>query len=917
MPTVRPIRGKICGRIACLALALTGADRPDGSPGAAAPPARGEFSGFDLPDAWEERFWAQPGVRALLAQEPKALAAMVPTQAGLRFCRCPSCPADEVDDPLAWSPEQPEFLTCRRCGARFPNDKVPAKVLVKDPIDKRKDEEKVPEEVVEVLPGVVHRYPYHAVEPARQRYPDERIYLAAKRDYEAREFLAKAALYAAVRHHERPAGVDDAALARLAGVLLLRFAQVYPAYATHYDQPGQAKVFQQADLPPPYRLGYRTAKWDWSGALDVPVNLVIAYAMIRDDPALAEAGRQLGDPHPGRTIEGALFRAAAEFVRHQPETTDEDSLYADRGLLAVGLLLGDPALVREARSRLDAFARRCFYHDGLWRQADALAHRRVLGLVDGWIDGLLSVAEPDGDRGRDLTSMLALARSAAGAALTVIRAPEVQPASWPAPAMPGAPRRPVLLGGAGLARLAVGGGDEALDLELRGFGSLGGPRSDRLALRLAVGGRPALGDLDDLPPSPGGFERSTASHNAVAVDGLNQRETPVLARRPAPGADILFFAADPDFQVATLDDRHAFPRSTSRYRHTVVASAGAGACYAVSLFEVRGGLQHEQLFHAPAGSAARWRTPSPLGPGPRSLLPDSVAFLPSARAEDGRWFIQSFGAFSGLAQGRADRPFLAWLEGPGAPPLRVHVLGDVPQTIITGTSPDPSASSPSGADEAGRGVLVLRRRSPDGSGLETTFVTVFEAIGPRPGLQRVGRLESPPGTVVLLLETAAGTEHLVVNVTPGTRQTVRLSGGEPLQTDGLAVRETAEGLVLAGGTFARTSGCAVRQPRAEGTIRRAVRAVEGDARGWFEADAALPDPESLAGRALLVRHGDGTTRGWTIARAENTPEGRARLLVREEPGFQVDPQSRDAVYYQFPETRAPGPHHFRVARIAR
>ena len=258
----------------------------------------------------------------------------------------------------------------------------------------------------------------------------------------------------------------------------------------------------------------------------------------------------------------------------------------------------------------------------------------------------------------------------------------------------GAPRRPILLGGAGLARLAVGAGADALDLELRGFGSLGGPRSDRLALRLAVGGRPALGDLDDLPPSPEGFERSTASHNAVVVDGLNQRESPGLARQPAPGADILFFAADPDFQVATLDDRQAYPRSTSRYRHTVVAASGPGGCYAVSLFEVHGGLQHDQLFHAPAGSAARWRTPVPLAPGPRSLLPDSIAYLPSARAEDGRWFLQSFGAFSGLAQGRADRPFLAWLEGPGAPPLRVHFLGDVPLTVITGTSPDPSAPAP-------------------------------------------------------------------------------------------------------------------------------------------------------------------------------------------------------------------------------
>ena len=65
-------------------------------------------------------------------------------------------------------------------------------------------------------------------------------------------------------------------------------------------------------------------------------------------------------------------------------------------MLAVGRLLGDAALVREARSRLDEFARRGFYHDGLWRQADAAAHRRVLGLVDGWIDRLLAGGREDG-----------------------------------------------------------------------------------------------------------------------------------------------------------------------------------------------------------------------------------------------------------------------------------------------------------------------------------------------------------------------------------------------------------------------------------------------------------------------------------------------------------------------------------------
>src|SRR4051794_35724356 len=83
------------------------------------------FSRFDLPDDWEARFWSGADARALFALGPKALAELVPVQAGVRFCRCPACDADEADEPLAWSPTKPKQLTCRACGAVVPNEKNP------------------------------------------------------------------------------------------------------------------------------------------------------------------------------------------------------------------------------------------------------------------------------------------------------------------------------------------------------------------------------------------------------------------------------------------------------------------------------------------------------------------------------------------------------------------------------------------------------------------------------------------------------------------------------------------------------------------------------------------------------------------------------------------------------------------------
>ena len=115
----------------------------------------------EIPAAWRTQFWASPSGRALLRLDPKQVADLVPVQSGLRFCRCPACGAEERDEPLLWSLEQPKALKCRRCGVIVPSDKYPAKANGKE----------VPEETVEVLPGVIHHYPYHAVEEGKGAIP--------------------------------------------------------------------------------------------------------------------------------------------------------------------------------------------------------------------------------------------------------------------------------------------------------------------------------------------------------------------------------------------------------------------------------------------------------------------------------------------------------------------------------------------------------------------------------------------------------------------------------------------------------------------------------------------------------------------------------------------------------------------------
>ncbi|MDX2037594.1 MAG: hypothetical protein SFX72_13155 [Isosphaeraceae bacterium] len=921
-PRIRTRRALVRALVAIASTSAAAAQTPSPTPAAPPSPTRPvaaraaipePFASFQPPVEWTERFWADPSTKRLLEADAKALAAMVPTQGGFRFCRCPNCDARESDDPLAWTPSAPEKLVCRRCGFTYPSAEVPAKA----------DKEKwVFEEEIEVRPGRTHRYLYHVPTPEKATREDERIYLAAKRDYEAREYLSKAALYAALRHRDDRSGRPDPAWARVASVLLLQFARVYPDLACRYDQPGEPKFLQTAELRPPFRRGYKTGKWDFLGSLDVPINLVIAHAIVRDTPALAEAGRALGDPDPRRTIERDLFRASAAFVLAQSEEFAEASLPAYRGVLATARLLDDAALFSRVAARVDEFARRGFYHDGFWKQGDIRAHRRVLGQLDGWLDPLTSSGTDTEGRGSELSALLPLMRAASGAPLRPIERAEILPVAWAPPAENAGTRRPLLLGGAGVARLGVGEGPDALDIELRGQDGFGGVHFQRQAIRVAVGGVPLLDDLSERTILESGWNLSTASHNTILIDGLNQRETFERAREPVPGGSFVYFATSPDFQVATLDDPHAYPISGKRYRQTLVVSAGRTSRFALAVFDVEGGLQHDQIFHGRSGSRSTWTTTTELARRDGTLLPPSIPYL-AARAEQGRWFVQALGEFHDLAEGtsrRAETAVIADAEGRG---LRLHFLGDAPRTLIRATTPDVDDSAPGSAgdrrDERGRASLVVRRRSIDGATLASRFVTLFEPVSTERRPARVGRVLTGSRNVLLQIETEDGVEYLFVHEKPGTIVSEPLPDGRRLETDGLAVRIRGEELVLAGGLFAQVGATRVERTRIAGELSAAGRSegVNRSSLGWFDTLGTIAVAEPLAGRTLLVRHGDGVTRAWTVDGVEPLEDGRSRIHVREESGFVIDAETGVARWYRFPATSHPGPHTFSVPGLSR
>jgi hypothetical protein len=260
--------------------------------------------------------------------------------------------------------------------------------------------------------------------------------------------------------------------------------------------------------------------------------------------------------------------------------------------------------------------------------------------------------------------MIDLARAAAGAAIADGPTPEVRQASWPASRAPSEGRRAAFLGGVGLARLSVGGPEDGLDIELKGMGNLGSLHVTRLALRASVGGRIVLDDLDDQSPTRSGWGLVHGSHNAVVVDGLNQRETPPspVTRRRGP---IPLLRGRSRLQVVAAEIRS---RTRSRPRPIARSSwprAAPGPLRGGRL-PGRRGLAHDQIYHGPAGGRGRWTRPCRRDPG--RVLAGLEHPLSVEGPRGGRSLVRPGPRrIPRLEEARASAPSTATLVEPGRP----------------------------------------------------------------------------------------------------------------------------------------------------------------------------------------------------------------------------------------------------------
>ena len=354
--------------------------RPRPAPPPTAPAAGDPFARFDLPDAWEARFWGEPRRRGAPGAGPEGLADLVPTQAGLRFCRCPGCDATEADDPLGWSIRKPEVVTCKRCGASFPNDKIPAPGRQEGPRgDRRGRPGRHPPLPVSRGRGREAALPRRAALPRGQaRLRGPRV-PGQGRPLRGRPLPRAAARPSPTRPSPGWPACSSSGSPR--SIPTTRSTSTSPASPSTSSRPTCRRPTAGATgRPSGTGRGASTSRSTWSSPTpwSATTRRWPRRASCSSDPT--RRGRS------SATCSGPRPSSSAD----QPEEFDERSLQADRGMLAVGRLLGrrGPGRARRpAGSRGSPSGGSTTTASG--GRATRPAHRRVLGELDGWIDRLL------------------------------------------------------------------------------------------------------------------------------------------------------------------------------------------------------------------------------------------------------------------------------------------------------------------------------------------------------------------------------------------------------------------------------------------------------------------------------------------------------------------------------------------------
>ncbi len=301
------------------------------------------------------------------------------------------------------------------------------------------------------------------------------------------------------------------------------------------------------------------------------------------------------------------------------------------------------------------------------------------------------------------------------------------------------------MGQKGMAVLRMGKGEDAQGLLLRYGPSLNHGHYDDLNINYVARGYELTYDLGygrtAATQTQSGWARQTASHSLVVVDESSQLES------GETGGSLHLFAETPMVRAAEASaDSSYIKQGVSVYRR-LVALIGAGPdAYLLDIFRVRGGRQHDYVFHMladrvkVAGAELGPREPGSLA-GPDIDWSASQISDGDMRGHPNAWYWvppppNGYGFLAGPQRGRADAAWSAeWTIDPRTS-VRLNMAAAPDTEVITalanGLYPDyPKA----------RSVLARRR----GENLASEFIAAVEPHGGTARIRRVERINLSPG----------------------------------------------------------------------------------------------------------------------------------------------------------------------------
>lgn len=832
-------------------------------------------------------------VERVMAMSDEEWLSYLPEKPPIDFCDCPNCyGGSEGRGIFTWTVERPNELTCRYCETviALPDERYP----------------EAHEMVGENALGEEVSFPYYLNEERDARHFLSGHIDRRKRSWLVNQCIALGKAWFVTRKPE---------YARRVLLALNRAADFYPHYPAIHNRGVNRIRFCESQVPPyPWDAG----RWG-NFHNEIPKGMLRAYELVRESDQFEALSQELGYDVRAH-IEDDFFRPTYDAVEASPYKVTNVVGYDIAGAGMMGRVLGDPEMVHRSFGWMMLNLTEGFFFDGTWHESPSYHYMTLGGLrsafriVEGYSDPPGYVNETDGTRFDDLDPLsVAPFWGKVQDAFKVVGHPDgtsaVMHDTWPNQKRAEQREATVstILPGYGHASLGRGSGPDQMQAQLHFSGAYGHAHRDCLGMTLWAKEREMLSDIGYTWTNIRWWTVSTISHNLVAVDGSEQQT------RDSDGDLLSFFPGDGQGQVSVVeaDGKRAYANieGLDMYRRLLVTvPVSQSDAYVVDISRTRGGSRHDWLLH---GSANEDMTAA-------CSLPLSDAGTDFAGEEPG----QSWEVWRNVRHARADGGFevsFAYKEEPDRG-VRTHIVGNTPTDVYLGETPSVRRAG-FGSNGDNRKVLDywmphLAARRTGEAPLHTVFAAVEEPFLGEPFIDEVRELEITPADAncVALEVTSGAITDTIISTLDEAPFPARVAGGVTMRGRLGVVRRVEgeltgmwlfEGLELS----ADGEGIAAQTAKLSGGITGATRVADGAEHDALLTDADLPIGEEIAGRWMIVRHGNGFTHGYEIARVEER-EGGVAIVLTDDHGLRIDGETTEEMY--FPRREINGDNTFEI-----